>query len=277
MTPYDILLLMFWLLFAMATVWLVCVVRFVRLVRDSHPEAYGAMNLDEMWPKDAGGWLRGHNNAKAVSAMLRFVLRREDRTLQDSQLSRLCAFMKSLFVAFVGGFATLIAGMLVFAALYKEDQAGTRESGPDAALLDRAYELHRAQQWTQAIDAYDQLIARSDTNADVRYWRGIAHLKLGHADAALRDFRRALELKPDSYAASGSAVRILADEGRWDEVIAVWNAYLEHAPNDPNALYYRGGAHFRKHDLDRSLADADKACKLGRAQACAAAEHIRKR
>lgn len=275
MTPYDLFSLMFAPLFAMAAIWIYCVVRFVQLVRDNQPGLYDAMDLDEMWPEDLAGWLRGHNNSRPVMAMLRFVLKREDRALKDPRITRLCAFMKSLFIAFVGGFAILFFGMFGYALLHPDRPTRATTVERNTALLKRAYDLHRAQQWPEAVAAYDELIGRSDDNAEVRYWRGVAQVRLGHADDALDDFRRAREIKPDYYDAYGSAARILGDEGRLDEAIAMWNAYLERVPDDPNALYFRGGAYFRKHDLDSALTDVDKACKLGNLQACTKAEQLR--
>ena len=101
----------------------------------------------------------------------------------------------------------------------------------------QAFDLHRAQKWAEAIAVYDELLAESEGDAELRYWRGMAHWKLDHADEALLDFRRVIELEPTNFDAHRSADRILSRQQRWDEVLGMWDLYIERATTNAEAYF----------------------------------------
>ena len=140
---------------------------------------------------------------------------------------------------------------------------------------DRAFDLYRAQKWTEAVAAFDELLLESDEDAEVHYWRGMAQWRLGHDDQALQDFRRVIELEPTNFEANRSADRILSRQQHWDEVLAIWDGYIARVPTNAEAYFERGGTNFHKGDLAAAQADAARACELGKSDACALLERLR--
>lgn len=162
---------------------------------------------------------------------------------------------------------------------FRQEQSATERDS--AAISERAarrraeaFDLHRKAQPAQAIAIYDELLRDSGEDAEILFWRGMAHWKLGDTDAALRDFRRVIDLEPGNLEAHRSADRILSRQKRWDEVLAIWNGYLVGSPRDAEAYFERGGTHFHKGDLAAARADAARACELGKAEACKLAERL---
>jgi tetratricopeptide (TPR) repeat protein len=66
---------------------------------------------------------------------------------------------------------------------------------------------------------------------------------------------------------------ILASQGKWDEILDIWNRFLALEPNNAEAYFERAGTHKHKGDMDSALADLDRACDLGKQEAC----NLRKR
>ncbi|MDX2217023.1 MAG: tetratricopeptide repeat protein [Oculatellaceae cyanobacterium bins.114] len=57
-----------------------------------------------------------------------------------------------------------------------------------------------AQDFQEAIAAFDQVLSESPEWAEVYYQRGLAHFKLGHVEQAIADYTQALELGLQSHA-----------------------------------------------------------------------------
>ena len=110
MTPLPGVLIA--VLILMVLVSFVCVSRLSRRLRDRHAEKYEQMRLADLWPQDLAGWFGGYNNAKPVFALLRFLLRGEDRALRDADISSLSAFMRWLFYVYLGIFLFLLFSIL---------------------------------------------------------------------------------------------------------------------------------------------------------------------
>lgn len=271
--------LLFIALGLMVAVWFVCLRRFVAQMRDKCPQKYDQMRLVELWPQDLQGWLAGFNNFRPVFAILRFILCRQDRALGDADISALSNFMRWFFYVYLGLF--LLLGYLT----WTESPRGDARPGQHAVDLStqreqqraRAFELHRAQKWPEAISIYDDLLVEWGDNAELSYWRGMAHWQLGHTDQALWDFKRVIELEPTNFTAHRSADRILSQQKRWDEILAIWDRYIKRAPADAEAYFERGGTHFHKGNLEAAHADAARACELGKPEACPLALRLKKK
>ena len=174
--------------------------------------------------------------------------------------------------------------MLIFLFLYQppEDGAARGQSAAQTSSLaqqhrEEAFRLHREQRWEDAIAVYDQLLQESERDAELRYWRGMAHWKLDHTDAALQDFRAVIELEPTNFDAHRSADRILSLQGRWDEVLEIWDDYIARTPTNADAFFERGGTNYHKGDLAAARADAARACELGHAEGCSWWERLKDR
>lgn len=111
----------------------------------------------------------------------------------------------------------------------------------------------------------------------MRFFRGVAHWRLGRNDLALADFQRVVALDDTNFTANQYADRIMSSQARWNEVIAMWTAFIQKNPASARAYFERGGTHFHYGDMAAALADATKACELQLAEACAQAARLRGR
>lgn len=269
--------ILFTVLTLMVLVWFVCVSKLSRRLRERHAEKYEEMRLADLWPQDLAGWFSGHNNVKPVFALLRFLLRGEDFALHDADISSLSAFMRWFFYVYLGLFLLLVFSFLIQSrhTPASRGQNSVDVSSPADQRRDHAFALHRTQKWADAIAVYDELLRESERDAELRYWRGMAHWKLDHADQALHDFHRVIELEPTNFEAHRSADRILSRQKRWDEVLEIWDRYIGRVPTNAEAYFERGGTNFHKGNLAAAQADAAKACELGKSEACSLAERLK--
>jgi tetratricopeptide (TPR) repeat protein len=140
----------------------------------------------------------------------------------------------------------------------------------------QAFDLNRAQNYSGALVIYNELLSENDADAELHYWRGIAQWHLAHEDSALADFRRVMDLEPRNFDAHRNADRLLSNERRWDEVLDVWNHYIAIDSTNAEAWYERGGTNYHKGDIAAAVADATKACQLGKADGCAQAARMKR-
>ncbi len=230
----------FVVLIAMALVWFYCLRKLSHQLRDRHPEKYDEMDLEDLWPQEAIGWMGRFDNSRPVLALCRFLFRGDFWSLNDPQVSSLSVFMRQLAVVYLAVF-----GFLAFSIL-SQPRAPAAAPAPAAA-----------------------------SEAEVIYSRAMDHFRANRMDEALADFRRVIELEPANFQAYRAIDAILAIQLRWDEILTLWDAYLRVEPRDANAYYERGGTNYRKGDFAASYADAAKACELGKAVACPRAERLK--
>jgi tetratricopeptide (TPR) repeat protein len=174
-----------------------------------------------------------------------------------------------------GAFLLLVTSILVQGARWKP--GGDEVSSGAQQTREQAFRLHREKRWADAVAAYDDLLAESERDAELHYWRGMARWQLGQPDQALQDFRRVIELEPANFEAHRSADRIPSGQRRWDEILEMWNRYIARTPASADAYFERGGTNFHKGDLVAAQADAARACELGKAEACPWAERLKRR
>jgi tetratricopeptide (TPR) repeat protein len=268
---------LFVLMVVMVLIWFGCVSSLSRQLRERHAEKYQAMSLDKMWPRDLAGWLRRHNNFGPVSALLRFLVRKEDLALQDAQICGLSAFMRRLLYVYISVFGLFLVSFFSDWDRGRKHPEAARQSSPAAERRAEAFELHNAGKWKQAIAIYDQLLGTAEADAELHYWRAMAHWQLGDSGRALDGFQRVIELEPTNFSAHRDADRILSRERRWDEIIEMWDRYIARAPSDAEAYFERGGTNFHKGDIAAARADAGRACALGKSEACAINERLKSR
>ena len=269
---------LFAVLLLMVPIWFICIARLSRRLHDLHAAKYEKMGMANMWPRDLAGWLSGYNNTKPVLALMQFLFAREDVALRDPAISRLSAFMRWFLCAYLLVFAALVFSMLNPGLGQPVDRA--RGPGPVSRhdrLREQAFDLHRAGKWAEAVPVYDELLGKSEEDAELLYWRGMAQWLLHHNDQALEDFRRVMTLEPGNFEAHRNADRILSEQRRWDEVLEIWNLYLTTTPTDAEAYFERGGTNYHKGDLAAARADAARACELGKSEACSWAKRLEKR
>lgn len=95
--------------------------------------------------------------------------------------------------------------------------------------------------YTEAIDAYGKSLAIDPSNTDVRVDMGVCYRNSGRPDIAEKEFKKAIEQDPrHAIAHLNLGVVLSYDMQKPREAIAMFERYLELAPNAPNADAIRG-------------------------------------
>ena len=243
---------LFVLCLVLSAAWLYCVHRMSHALRDRHPEVYEELELEDMWPKDLAGWFRTHNNWGPVRRLLGFLFPPRFEKLDDPEITTLGLRMRKVLVADLVAFVTLFVWFLVEEPHGEDDVVAAAASAAEAPAA-----------------------AQGPSVADKLRSRALAAWRRNDLEAALADFRAVIDLEPADFEVHRHADRILSSQRRYDEAIALWNEYLKWSPRDAEAYFERGGAHYRKQDFPAARADAQRACELGKEQACPMVERLK--
>ncbi len=251
-----------------------CVGRLARLLRERHPDRFEELGLEDL--RDWGN----HSGTALVlpGSVVRFLWRRTFYRLRDDEIVRLAHAMRWMMFAFASCFAVLFASVV-----YVDIKAGSGPGDEASAVAgsddrrNRAYELHHAKRYAEAIAIYDELLGSAGAVAELVRWSGVARGHMGRDDEALGDFRRVMDLDAGNIEAYRNSDHILSARKRYDDCVDLWSRYLRVVPGDAEAHYQRGGAHFRRGDLAAATADATRACELGHRDACVQAERMKAR
>ena len=155
-----------------------------------------------------------------------------------------------------------------------------QEPGSDAVVpasaspREKAFALHRQGRYAEAGRIYDQLVASDEGNNELLFWRGVARRYEGRHEEALADLRRVMEVAPRAYEPHLHADRILTEHKRFDECLELWSRFLEVVPAHKDAFFERSRAFSNLNDFTAALADAQRACELGRMDACPVAREL---
>jgi tetratricopeptide (TPR) repeat protein len=83
----------------------------------------------------------------------------------------------------------------------------------DSGLTKTEY-LLSAGQFSAALETAEDVLARHPNNADAYTYRGYAYYRLGETAAAVKDFRRALELEPTHLGANKYLADVYLEAGK---------------------------------------------------------------
>ncbi len=127
--------------------------------------------------------------------------------------------------------------------------------------------LLKLRRYNDVISACDAVVAMGKKSAVIYQLRGLAQSARDNYASAVRDFSRALEIRPLD-------ARLLAQRG-WAYLLfdspkpakVDFEAAIELDPADPDARNGRGMAHARLGDYRAATADASEAIRLGKAKA----------
>jgi Flp pilus assembly protein TadD len=114
------------------------------------------------------------------------------------------------------------------------------QSASGAGLLRAVVEMVNAGKFADAIAKTSDGIGKEPANAVLYYYRGYCQEKSGNAAAALLDFGKAAELKPDFALALASLGKLQARQGEFAKAAESFKKACALAPNDMDALYNYG-------------------------------------
>lgn len=132
-----------------------------------------------------------------------------------------------------------------------------------------AYDLGRNNKTAEAIRAYESFLDVWPDDEDVLYYMAQAASQLNHYADAMRAFRRVIELNPRRFEAVKGADYTLARERRWEQILPLWDAFLELEPEHGEAWFEQGGTYFQMGNIPKAYANAARACELKHQPACA--------
>jgi tetratricopeptide (TPR) repeat protein len=131
-----------------------------------------------------------------------------------------------------------------------------------ASLCNRGVKHFEAGTYAEAIQCYQEALHYDDDNADIHYNLGKACVGTGDAEAALKHFRRAIELNPRDIA-SYYEIAVLQDEqGNTDEAIAGYEELLALDPRHVQGHFELGTLYGMQDQLDPCIRHLTAAIKL---------------
>ena len=92
--------------------------------------------------------------------------------------------------------------------------------------------------------------------------RGIDYGEKGEHDLAIKDFTKAIKLKPDYAFAYNNRGAVYRDKGEYDQAIKDCSQAIQLKPDYAEPYSNRGAAYRNKGDYDRAIKDYDRAIKL---------------
>ena len=138
-----------------------------------------------------------------------------------------------------------------------------------ARLVMEGYRSGRENRQDEAVALFTRAIQLDPASAEAHYQRAAVFARRGSYEEAKADLKRVIKLDPRHFESHRLIDWLLARQGAWDEIIAYWDRFIALEPNNAPAYLERAGAYRHKGDMQRALADLDKACGLGNQPACA--------
>jgi tetratricopeptide (TPR) repeat protein len=99
----------------------------------------------------------------------------------------------------------------------------------------------------------------------------------GSAAIGTDELARRVAAAPDDYDLRLQLDHALMTKRKFPEIIASWDEYIANKPQDARAYRERAGAKWQARQHEAGVADMDKACELGNADACRDAPKMRAR
>lgn len=141
--------------------------------------------------------------------------------------------------------------------------------GAKDEMREIAYDLARDKKTAEALQAYQAFLEVWPDDEDVLFYMAQAASQLNHYADAMRAYRRVIELNPRRFEAVQGADYTLARERRWEQILPLWDAFLELEPEHGEAWFEQGGTYFQMGNIPKAYANAAKACELKHQPACA--------
>ncbi|EDY87406.1 tetratricopeptide repeat domain protein [gamma proteobacterium HTCC5015] len=127
----------------------------------------------------------------------------------------------------------------------------------------RAKERKDKSLFSEAMSDVDVALRLNNSNDYAYYLRARINMHLNNLESSESDLKKAIYLKKDKIGYYRSLDYVLAQSGRFEEVVEYWGQFLSAVPNNAEAYYERGGAKYHMGDYEGALDDAIKARDLG--------------
>jgi tetratricopeptide (TPR) repeat protein len=105
---------------------------------------------------------------------------------------------------------------------------------------DRAMELFRDEKWEDAVREFSEGIIEDQTNPMLYYYRGIAQEKNGNTEAAMADYQKTIELKPDFVLPYSRTGKLYARQKNYEIASEFYKRSMELGDQDITTLYNYG-------------------------------------
>jgi tetratricopeptide (TPR) repeat protein len=144
------------------------------------------------------------------------------------------------------------AGLAFFLAVTVAPAGGLEQAKAGLAALS-------SEDYPQAVTHLTEAIDSNELPEEQVYAfytaRGFAKAAMGDGDAAIEDYSKALEKKPDYAPAAYNRGNAYFSQRRYDQAIADYSRVLEVNITDAKALNNRGAAWFKKGNLQSAMAN----------------------
>jgi len=130
-------------------------------------------------------------------------------------------------------------------------------------LLKQASQHLKADEYPQAIEAYNKLKKFSPPNPGVYNNRGTIYARWGKYKKAIRDFTKASKLSPESSRYRVNRANAYAKLTKYQKAIKDYTRAIELSPEDAGIYSKRGEAYHNSGDLPSACRDFRLACDLG--------------
>lgn len=131
------------------------------------------------------------------------------------------------------------------------DETGDKRFEAALALLEE-------RRYTEAVDAFSELVALAPDMTGAYGNRGLAYLNLGLEDAARHDFETVLQLDPEDPMGHSMLAEICRFSGTPEETLDHVNKALEIEENEPQALFIRGWLFAKAGQYDMATEDLEQ-------------------
>jgi tetratricopeptide (TPR) repeat protein len=142
-------------------------------------------------------------------------------------------------------------------------------------VIYQAWQDHLAAHDQDAIREFDLAAELDPNNHDLQQRR--AYVLSGGSDAAVVDpaaLASASSSPPEDFESVRSLDYALSRQGRFREIVPLWDAYIAKHPDDGRAYLERGGTHVHLGERQQAGDDAKKACDLGVNEGCLRARQL---
>lgn len=147
-----------------------------------------------------------------------------------------------------------------------EKQVATREE---------AEAKYAAQDWSGAIDLYDDVLEASPDDLGARLGRARSFAHIGRAERATEDLEAVLKADPRHVEALDTLAWVQSHQGYDREALETLDRLLTADESRAKSWRDRANVRFRLGDRDNALGDAKRSCQLGFAEGCSMEQRIR--